>query len=149
MSKYFVVLNPTYGKNNVNRNNIMLATQVRNNIPANLKNLNERFVFGKNAKNAWTYHVSHNLNNIRRNGWNKVKRNDMIKFIMYAYYGTFNDWIYHNGNNSQINNFHRAYSKISTRNSNNKSMISPSVLWRRLQALGTSELIKFAEIIEW
>ena len=149
MSKYFVVLNPTYGKNSVNRNNIMIATPVRSNIPSNLKNLNERFVTGKNAKNAWTHHTSYMLNNIRRNGWNHVGKEDLIKFIMYAYYGAFNDLKYHNGNNSQIRNFHRAYSKLSTRNPNNKTMISPSVLWRRLQTLTPFQLVKFAEIIEW
>ena len=130
--------------------NRMVATPNIPNIPANLKNLNKRLLANKNA---WTYHTSYMLNNIRRNGWNGVSRANLIKFIMYAYYGSFHLMKFFNENkNSEANKlriFHRLYSQVSTRNRYNQSMIPPAVLWRRLHGLTKKSLIILAETVEW
>jgi hypothetical protein len=131
--------------------NLMVATPNIPHIPANLKNLNTRLLANKNA---WTANTSFMLNNIRRNGWNGVSRANLIKFIMYAYYGAFHliKFNMDRNNNSEANmlrNFHRLYSQVSTRNRNNQSMITPTVLWRRLQGLSTPSLIILAKTVEW
>lgn len=132
--------------------NRMVATPPVRNIPANLKNLNKRLLANKNA---WTANTSNMLNNIRRNGWNAgVKRDDIIKFIMYAYYGAFHliKFDMDTENNTarrQLHNFHHLYSTISTRDPRNRTMIPPAVLWRRLQNLTKKSLVTLAKIVEW
>lgn len=132
--------------------NRMVATPPMRNIPANLKNLNKRLLANKNA---WTANTSYMLNNIRQNGWNAgVKRDDIIKFIMYAYYGAFHliKFDFDTENNTarrQLHNFHHLYSTISTRDPRNRTMIPPAVLWRRLQNLTKKSLVTLAKIVEW
>ena len=128
----------------------MVATRVVNNIPANLKNLNTRLM---TSPNAWTANTSNMLNNIRRNNWKGASRNDIIKFVMYGYYGAFHLVKFNmNTNNisrTQIHNFHHAYARISTRDPRNRTMISPEVLWRRLQNLTKASLLSLARIVAW
>lgn len=139
--------------------NVMLATPIpemrktSNNlkIPANLKNLNKRLM---TSPNAWTGNTSNMLNRIRNNNWRHATRDDLIKFIIYAYYGAFQvvKFSLAGANDSQnsLNKFHRFYSTISSRNAFNKSMIPPEVLWRRLQSINSDrELLKIAKILEW
>jgi hypothetical protein len=130
--------------------NRMVATPNIPNIPANLKNLNKRLLANKNA---WTSNTSYMLNNIRRNGWDGVSRANLIKFIMYAYYGAFHlikfDMETNNSERRMLRNFHRLYSQVSTRNRFNQSMIPPTVLWIRLHGLTKKSLIILAKIVEW
>lgn len=130
--------------------NRMVATPPVRNIPANLKNLNKRLLA---HKNAWTANTSNMLNNIRRDGWNGVSRANLIKFIMYAYYGAFHLIKFNMDTNNtsihQIRNFHYLYSQISNRNRHNQSMIPPAALWRRLQGLTKASLVSLAKIVEW
>ena len=126
----------------------MIATPtVRNNVPANMKNLNTRLMA---SKNAWTANTSNMLNNIRSN-WSRATRDQIIKFIMYGYYGAFHLVKFFDDEDAakHIRQFHIEYSKISTRNIRNKSMINPEILWRRLQALTKKSLMTFARIVEW
>ena len=139
--------------------NVMLATpiptmrKVSNNlkIPSNLENLNKRLL---SSPNAWTANTSNMLNNIRNNNWRRATRDDLIKFIMYGYYGAlaiikFN-LVGKNGSSNSINKFHRFYSTISSRNAFNTSMISPKALWRRLQSIEDEKvLLKMAKIVAW
>ena len=118
----------------------MVARPVVRNIPANLKNINKR---------QWTTNTSVMLNKIRQNGWSHVKRDDIIKFIMYAYYGAFALKNNDDEVRRQVHNFHYAYSKISTRDPRNRIMISPAVLWRHLQPLTKAYLVFLAKIVEW
>lgn len=128
--------------------NRMVATPIVRNIPVNLKNLNTRLM---SSKNAWTANTSNMLNNIRNNNWRGATRDDIIKFVMYAYYGAFHLKKFFNDDNAekQIRSFHRAYSKISTRNARNNSMIPTEILWRRLQGLTKASLLTLAKMVEW
>lgn len=139
--------------------NVMLATpipamrKVSNNlkIPSNLENLNKRLL---SSPNAWTANTSNMLNNIRNNNWRRATRDDLIKFIMYGYYGALSiikfNLVGKNGSSNSINKFHRFYSTISSRNSFNTSMISPKALWRRLQSIEDEKvLLKMAKMVEW
>lgn len=120
-------------------------------IPDNLENLNKRLLA---SPNAWTANTSNMLNNIRNNNWRRATRDDLIKFIMYGYYGAlaiikFNS-VGKNVSSNSINKFHRFYSTISNRNAFNTSMISPKALWRRLQTIEDDKvLLKMAKMVEW
>ncbi len=138
---------------------MMLATpmpsmrQVHKNlkIPANFENLNKRLLA---SPNAWSGNTSNMLNRIRNNNWRRATRDDLIKFIMYGYYGAFAiikfDQDGKNTSQNSINKFHRFYSTISSRNVFNKSMIPPRALWRRLQSIEDDKvLLKIAKMLEW
>jgi len=114
----------------------MVATVPRPNIPSNLRNLNKRTNFNINM-----------VTNLR----NSRNRADLIKFIMYAYYITW--WVYrdtmNNSTRRQLHNFDNKYINISNRARGNHSMITPKVLWDRLQPLSYSKLREFSTILEW
>lgn len=114
----------------------MLAMVPHPNIPANLRNLNRRANFNVNMVNS--------LRNSRNRG-------NLLKFIMYAYYMAW--WVYRDsGDNTtrrQLHNFDSKYRNISTRARGNHSMITPKVLWDRLQPLSDAKLREFARILEW
>lgn len=137
----------------------MLATRVASmrqvsknlKIPANLENLNKRLLA---SPNAWTGNTSNMMNNIRNNNWRGATRDDLIKFIMYGYYGALAiikfDQAGKNGSQNSVNKFHRFYSTISSRNTFNKSMIPAGALWRRLQLIEDDRvLLKIAKMLEW
>jgi len=109
-------------------------------IPINMRNLNKRTNFDSTA-----------LNHIRHRGWGHVSRNNVIKFVMNAYFMAW--WVYREEKNNtarkQLHNFDMKYMNISTRERGNHSMITPVVLWNKLQRLTRVELVKFAKIIEW
>ena len=115
---------------------IMVATRPHPNIPANLRNLNRRTNFNVNM-----------VNNLR----NSRNRGNLLKFIMYAYYMAW--WAYRDTKNNntrrQLHNFDHKYRNISTRARGNHSMITPKVLWDRLQTASDAKLREFASILEW
>lgn len=91
------------------------------------------------------------LNKIRSRNWGKVSRNNVIKFVMYAYYMAH--WVYRDTHDrktlTQIHTFDHMYMSISTRQSGNHSVISPEILWNKLQRLTRNKLIEFARVLEW
>ena len=115
---------------------IMVATRPPPNIPANLRNLNKRDNFNTNM-----------VSNLR----NSRNRGNLLKFIMYAYYMAW--WAYrdtkNNNTRKQLHKFDKKYRNISTRAEGNHSMITPKVLWDRLQPLSSAQLREFARILEW
>lgn len=84
---------------------------------------------------------------------NSTNRAGLIRFIMYAYYMAW--WIYrdsnmmNNSSRRQLHNFDNKYKNVSTRARGNHSMITPKVLWNRLQTLPVSKLREFANILEF
>jgi hypothetical protein len=82
---------------------------------------------------------------------NSRNRGNLLKFIMYAYYMAW--WAYRDTKNNntrrQLHNFDNKYRNISTRARGNHSMITPKVLWDRLQPLSDANLREFARILEW
>jgi hypothetical protein len=118
----------------------MIAMPTYPTIPNNLRNLNKRNNFPTNM-----------LNKIRSRNWSKVSRKNVLKFVMYAYYMAH--WAYRdtqdNQTRRQIHNFDNMYMRISTRQRGNHSVISPEILWNRLQRLTKNTLIEFARILEW
>jgi hypothetical protein len=118
----------------------MVATPPIPNIPNNLKNLNKRLMANKDAFAVYQYA-----------NWPGRTREDIIRFIMYAYYAALNRVKFYDNFNSKrkVSKFHRVYASVSTRNPDNTNMISPSVLWRRLHSLTKTFLLQLAEIIVW
>jgi len=118
-------------------------------IPDNLKNINTRLL---SSKNAWTGNTSNMLNRIRNNNWRHASRSDIIKFIMYAYYGAFHlvKFFGEEKAKEDIANFHHKYAIVSNRNPLNTSMIPVGVLWRRLQSIDDDRfLISLAKTVAW
>ena len=104
------------------------------------------------SPNAWTANTSNMLNNIRNNNWRRASRSDLIKFIMYGYYGAFHRVKFFGEDNAEddLAKFHRNYSIVSNRNPLNKSMIPPRFLWRRLQSITDKDyLLSLAKIVAW
>ena len=117
-----------------------IAVPVYPSIPNNLRNLNKRRNFPTEM-----------VNRLRSRNWVSVSRNNVIKFIMYAYYMAWDVYRDTSDNNTrrQLHNFDNKYMNISTRQRGNHSMITPEVLWNRLQRLTKTKLIEFAKILEW
>jgi hypothetical protein len=136
--------------------NIMLGTAVpamrklpaNLKIPANLKNINKRLM---TSPNAWTANTSYMLNMIRNKNWRNASRNDIIKFIMYGYYGAFHLVKFGDERpKNDIAKFHHKYALVSNRNPLNTSMIPAEVLWRRLQSITDDRfLLSLAKTVEW
>jgi hypothetical protein len=118
-------------------------------IPNNFKNINKRLL---SSKNAWTANTSNMLNNIRNKNWRNASRSDIIKFIMYGYYGLFHRIKFFGEENAKddLAKFHHKYAIVSNRNPLNQSMIPPRFLWRRLQTIDDDRfLLSLAKIVEW
>ena len=137
--------------------NVMLGTAVpamrklpaNLKIPDNLKNINTRLL---SSKNAWTGNTSNMLNRIRNNNWRNASRSDLIKFIMYGYYGAFHLLKFFGDEHpkNDIAKFHHKYAIVSNRNPLNTSMIPAGVLWRRLQSITDEKyLLSLAKIVAW
>jgi hypothetical protein len=117
-------------------------------IPDNFKNINKRLL---SSKNAWTGNTSNMMNNIKNN-WNRASRSDIIKFIMYAYYGAFALVKFADEEKAKedIAKFHHKYAIVSNRNPLNTSMIPAGVLWRRLQSITDDRfLVSLAKTVAW
>jgi hypothetical protein len=114
----------------------MIATPVHKAIPTSLKNLNKNL----------------NWNSLKKTrNIEKMSRNNLIKFIMYAYYGAWKA-MKENASNAarrQLHNFDYKYMNISTRQRGNHSQIPPRVLWDKLQRLSRNYMLGLAKIIEW
>jgi hypothetical protein len=121
---------------------VMLATQAVN-VPKKYLNLNKRFEKSLNNFPA------NSLNRIRNNNWKGASRADLIEFIMITYYSYFSPVDESNFINILVPSFHRAISKLTSRNRFNKSMIPVQTLYRLLIRLNKGTLLKLAEIIEW
>lgn len=121
---------------------VMLASQ-NVNVPQKFLNLNTRF---KNSLNSFP---TNRLNSIRNNNWKNASRSDIIEFIMTTYYSYFGPIDEDDYKEIFIPIFHRAISKLTTRNSRNRSMIPVRVLYRLLIKLNRDTLLKLAQIIEW
>jgi len=137
--------------------NVMLGTAVpamrklpaNLKIPENFKNINTRLM---SSPNAWTGNTSNMLNNIRNKNWRNASRSDIIKFIMYGYYGLFHRIKFFNEEDAKddLAKFHHKYAIVSSRNPLNTSMIPAGVLWRRLQSITDEKyLLSLAKIVEW
>ena len=82
---------------------------------------------------------------------NSRNRGNLLKYIMYAYYIAW--WVYrdtkNNRNRQTLHKFDNKYINISTRARGNHSMITPKVLWDRLQTASDAKLREFATILEF
>lgn len=116
---------------------VMLASQVEN-VPEKYLNLT-RF------KNNLANFPSNRLNSIRNNNWRRASRAEIIEFIMSAYYSYFHS----TATEDIIPIFHRAISKLTSRERSNKNMIPARNLYRLLIKLNTETLLKLAHIVEW
>jgi len=137
--------------------NVMLGTAVpamrklpaNLKIPDNFKNINTRLM---SSPNAWTGNTSNMLNNIRNKNWRNASRSDIIKFIIYGYYGLFHRIKFFGEEDAKddLAKFHHKYAIVSNRNPLNTSMIPAGVLWRRLQSITDEKyLLSLAKIVAW
>ena len=110
----------------------MIAQRPPVNIPNNYKNI----------KN-----LPPNINSIREFDFVNVTDSQIIRFIMYTYYAGW-DQNYEIGRRT-ISVFHRAISKLTTRDPKNTSRIAPSVLYRLLMRLNRETLVTLGKILEW
>jgi len=137
-----------------NPNGSVMLAEIRKEVPRDIMNLGNRktFSFNYNLNNVRTsYSQKRNATNEER--YSSAPRDRLIKFIMQNYYYMYfgedaNEPDVREVFDEKLGHFHRAISRLTTRNESNTRMISAAQMYRLLDKLNKPTLVKLATLVE-